>query len=152
MAPWPRLEPPSDAGPATSEFLNEQADVRRFVELHDLSVTKREDVHPSKIDEPSGSLRPFPARSEDDDLVATREKVRGTEILNVEGTQQSPEELSDCSNAPSQAGGRQVRRPRRTPRHLRIQESKNAFDISAPERGVNAASHIDVLLFARRTS
>jgi hypothetical protein len=74
--------------PRAAEFLNQRADVGRFLELHDLSAPKRKDVNPAEIDHSAASLRSFTARPKDHDLVPLGQELCGPEILEIEGVQQ----------------------------------------------------------------
>ena len=105
-------------------------------------------MHPSEIHKATRSFGSLWLCTEDHDLVALRQEIRRPKVLNVERTQQQSKELADFGNTTPQPGGRQVRRTWRPPRHLRIQQRENAFEIGASESRVNIADDFEVFLFA----
>jgi hypothetical protein len=131
-----------------AEFLDGRADVCRLLKFHDLAAPKPEHVHPSEIHKAIRSLRSFTARPKDHYFVALRKEICRPKVLNVERVQQQSKELADFGNTAPQPGGWQVRGTWRTPGHLRIQQSQNAFEIGASERSVNAADDFEIFLFA----
>jgi hypothetical protein len=107
-------------------------------------------VHPPEVHELSCAFGTFATGAEHDHLVAARHEVSRLEFGEVEGVHQEPEEFTYRVDSVTKTARRQVRRPRRSPGHLRIELREDPFQIAAAERGIHVPDDLEIPLLAHR--